>query len=291
MKRSHFVIITGLSGAGKSQAIKCFEDFGFFCVDNLPTTLLPKFAEICDQSQGRLERVALGIDIREGEFLDNLFDEMEYLKENGFSYEILFLEARTELLINRFSETRRKHPLGRYKSLRAALEGERRKLAKLRRAADHIIDTSDVNIHQLKSRLTKTFAQTSPARRLSINMMSFGYRYGVPAEVDMVFDVRFLANPNYVPHLKQKTGNHKEVIQYVLESPISNEFIEKLKDILEFLLPQFTKEGKSYFTLAFGCTGGRHRSVVFANLMAKFLQKKDFDVSVSHRDIRKNDRR
>ena len=287
MKRSHFVIITGLSGAGKSQAIKCFEDFGFFCVDNLPTTLLPKFAEICEQSRGRLKWVALGIDIREGGFLDGFFDEMKYLKESGFSCEILFLEARTELLINRYSETRRKHPLGRYKSLRAALEGERRKLAKLRRAADHIIDTSGLNIHQLKARLTKTFTQSSPERRLSVNMMSFGYRYGVPAEVDMVFDVRFLANPNYVPHLKQRTGNHKEVVQYVLESAISKEFIEKLKDMLEFLLPQFKREGKSYLTLAFGCTGGRHRSVVFANLIGKFLEKKDFDISVSHRDIRR----
>jgi UPF0042 nucleotide-binding protein len=287
MKRSHFVIITGLSGAGKSQAIKCFEDLGFFCVDNLPTMLIPKFTEICDQSRGRLKRVALGIDIREGGFLNSFFDELEYLKQRGFSHEILFFEARTDLLINRYSATRRKHPLGRYKSLRAALEGERRKLAKLRSAADHIIDTSDLNIHQLKARLTKTFAQSSLARRLSVNMMSFGYRYGVPAEVDMVFDVRFLANPNYVPHLKQRTGNHKEVIQYVLESPVSKEFIDKLKDMLEFLLPQFKKEGKSYLTLAFGCTGGRHRSVVFANLIGKFLEKKDFDISVSHRDIRR----
>jgi UPF0042 nucleotide-binding protein len=287
MKRSHFVIITGLSGAGKSQAIKCFEDFDYFCIDNLPTTLIPKFAEICEQSRGRLKQVALGIDIREGGFLDSFFDEMEYLKKNGFSYEILFLEARTELLINRYSETRRKHPLGRYKSLRSALEGERRKLAKLRRAADHIIDTSGLNIHQLKARLTKTFAQSGRSEGLAVNMLSFGYRYGVPAEVDMVFDVRFLANPNYVPRLKQRTGNHKDVVRYVLDSPVSKQFIDKLEDMLGFLLPQFKKEGKSYLTLAFGCTGGRHRSVVFANLTGKLLKEKDFAVTVSHRDVRR----
>ncbi|MHC4745198.1 MAG: RNase adapter RapZ [Planctomycetota bacterium] len=287
MKRSHFVIITGLSGAGKSQAIKCFEDFGYFCVDNLPTTLIPKFAEVCEESRGRLKNVALGIDVREGEFLDNFFDEMEYLKKNGFSYEILFFEARTELLINRFSETRRKHPLGRYKSLRSALEGERRKLAKLRRAAHHIIDTSDLNIHQLKARLTKTFSQSGQSEPLVVNILSFGYRYGVPPEVDMVFDVRFLANPNYVPRLKRRTGNQRDVVQYVLDSPESKQFIDKLEDLFEFLLPQFEKEGKSYLTLAFGCTGGRHRSVVLANLTGKLLKEKNFDVTVSHRDIRR----
>ncbi len=286
-KRSHFVIITGLSGAGKSQAIKCLEDLGFFCVDNLPTTLIPKFAEICAQSRGRLKRVALGIDVRAGGFLESFFDDLGHLKKDGSSYEILFLEARTDALIHRYSETRRKHPLGRYKSLPAALEGERRKLAKLRRAADRIIDTSDINIHQLKQRLTKAFSASGASRPLSINLMSFGYRYGVPAEIDMVFDVRFLANPNYVPRLKQRTGNHKKVEEYVLNSPTSKRFVEKLEDMLEFLLPQFEKEGKSYFTLAFGCTGGRHRSVVFANLIGEYLAGKGFDTTVTHRDIRR----
>ena len=287
MKRSHFVIITGISGAGKSQAIKCLEDLGFFCVDNLPTMLIPKFAEVCEQSRGRLKRVALGIDIREGGFLAGFFDELKYLKNNGFSYEILFLEARTEALISRYSETRRKHPLGRFKSLPAAVEGERRKLAKLRRAADHIIDTSDINIHQLKQRLTKAFSQPGGARPLSVNLMSFGYRYGVPAEIDMAFDVRFLANPNYVPRLKQRTGNHKEVVEYVLKSSVSKKFVEKVKDLLDFLLPQFKKEGKSYLTLAFGCTGGRHRSVALANLIGNYLADKGYDTTISHRDMRR----
>ena len=287
MKRSHFVIITGLSGAGKSQAIKCFEDLGFFCVDNLPTTLIPKFAEICEQSRGRLKKVALGIDIREGGFLDKFFDELEFLKNNQFSYEILFLEARTEALISRYSETRRKHPLAKHKSLPAALEGERRKLAKLRRAADHIIDTSDLNIHQLKQHLVKVFSTSGESRLLSVSMLSFGYRYGVPAEVDMVFDVRFLPNPNYVPRLKESTGNHKKVVEYVLRSATSRQFVEKLKDMLEFLLPQFKKEGKSYLTVAFGCTGGRHRSVVLANLFAEYLSEKGFDTNITHRDIRR----
>jgi len=287
MKSSHFMVITGLSGAGKSQAIKCFEDLGFFCVDNLPTMLIPKFAEVCEQSGGRLKNVALGIDIREGEFLNSFFDELDFLKNSKFGYEILFLEARTETLISRYSETRRKHPLGRYKSLRSALEGERRRLARLRRAADHIIDTSDLNIHQLKDRLTKEFSRSGDSRPLSVSMLSFGDRYGVPAEVDMVFDVRFLANPNYVPRLKQRTGNHTNVIEYVMKSPTSRRFVEKIEDLLDFLLPEFKKEGKSYLTLAFGCTGGRHRSVVLANLLGKHLKDKGFDTTVSHRDIRR----
>lgn len=286
MRRSHFVIITGLSGAGKSQAIKCLEDVGFFCVDNLPTMLIPKFAEVCMESGGRLKRVALGIDIREGGFLDRLFDELKFLKKNQLSYEILFLEARTEILINRYSETRRKHPLSGHKSLLAAIEGEREKMARLRRLADYIIDTSDLNIHQLKERLVMFFS-VDDSRPLTVNLLSFGYRYGVPAEVDMVFDVRFLPNPNYVPRLKSSTGNQKKVIDYVLRSATSRMFVEKLEDMVEFLLPQFRKEGKSYLTVAFGCTGGRHRSVVLVNLLRDYLKKKGFEANVSHRDIRK----
>jgi UPF0042 nucleotide-binding protein len=217
MRRSHFIIVTGLSGAGKSQAIKCLEDIGFFCVDNLPTMLIPKFAEVCMESGGRLKRVALGIDIREGGFLNQLFDELKFLEKNQFSYEILFLDARTEVLINRYSETRRKHPLSGHKSLPAAIEGERRKMARLRRMSDHIIDTTDLNIHQLKERLMKVFsADERPP--LIVNVLSFGYRYGVPGEVDLVFDVRFLPNPNYVPTLKPCTGNQRKVANYVLDS-------------------------------------------------------------------------
>ncbi|UCD56520.1 MAG: RNase adapter RapZ [Candidatus Hydrogenedentota bacterium] len=287
MKRSHLVIITGLSGAGKSQAIKCLEDIGFFCVDNLPTMLIPKFAEVCMQSQDKLKRVALGIDIREGGFLDRLFAELKFLRKNRLSYEILFLEARTEILINRYSETKRKHPLSGSKSLPRAIEDERKKMAKLRRLADYIIDTSDLNIHQLKERLLKIFFISGNSRPLSINVLSFGYRYGVPAEVDMVFDVRFLPNPNYVPRLKSSTGNQKKVVDYVLRSPTSKQFIEKLEGMMEFLLPHFKKEGKNYLTVAFGCTGGQHRSVVLANLLGKYLRKKGLDANVSHRDIRK----
>jgi len=288
MRRSHFVIVTGLSGAGKSQAIKCLEDFGFFCVDNLPTTLIPKFAEVCMQSRGRLKRVALGIDIREGgALLNRLFDELEFLKKNNFSYDILFLEARTEVLLNRYSETRRKHPLGGHKSLRTAIGGERRKMEGLRREADYIIDTSDLNIHQLKQTLLKTFSVSEKSRSLSVTVLSFGYSYGVPAEADMVFDARFLPNPNYVPRLKSSTGNQKKVKEYVLRSPASVLFVEKIKDMIDFLLPEFKREGKSYLTIAFGCTGGRHRSVVLASLLGNYLNKKGFQATVSHRDIRK----
>ncbi len=286
MRRSHFVIVTGLSGAGKSQAIKALEDIGFFCVDNLPTMLIPKFAEVCMESGGRLKRVALGIDIREGGFLNRLFDELNFLERNQFSYEILFLEARTDVLINRYSETRRKHPFSGHKSLPAAIEGERRKMAKLRRVADYIIDTTDLNVHQLKGRLTKIFASRE-SRPLIVNVLSFGYRYGVPTEVDMVFDVRFLPNPNYVPALKPSTGNQKKVADYVLGSMAGKQFSEKLEDMVDFLLPLFESEGKSYLTVAFGCTGGRHRSVVFANKLSGYLKKKGFEANITHRDIRK----
>ncbi len=282
------MIVTGLSGAGKSQAIKCLEDIGFFCVDNLPTMLIPKFAEVCMESGGRLTRVALGIDIREGGFLNRLFDELDFLKKNQFSYEILFLEARTEVLLNRYSETRRKHPLSGsgHTSLLAAIKGERSKMARLKRFAHHIIDTSDLNIHQLKERLVKIFS-ADDARPLTVNVVSFGYRYGVPSEADMVFDVRFLPNPNYVPTLKPSTGNERKVAEYVLRAPMSKEFIGKVEDMMEFLLPRFEREGKSYLTVGFGCTGGRHRSVVLANLLGKFLKEKGFQANVSHRDIRR----
>jgi UPF0042 nucleotide-binding protein len=286
MRRSHFIIVTGLSGAGKSQAIKCLEDIGFFCVDNLPTMLIPKFAEVCMELGGRLKRVALGIDIREGGFLNRLFDELKFLEKNQFSYEILFLEARTEVLVNRYSETRRKHPLSGHKSLPAAIEGERRKMSRLRRVADYIIDTTDLNIHQLKDRLMKAFS-AAELRPIIVNVLSFGYRYGVPGEVDMVFDVRFLPNPNYVPALKPYTGNQRKVAEYVLDSASGKIFSKKLEDMMDFLLPLFEREGKSYLTVAFGCTGGRHRSVAFANLLGGFLRKKGFEANVNHRDLRK----
>jgi UPF0042 nucleotide-binding protein len=250
--------------------------------------LIPKFAEVCEQARGRLMRVALGIDVREGGFLNRLLDELEYLKKNKFSYEILFLDARTEVLINRYSETKRKHPLsGRRRSLATAIERDRRTVAKLRRVADHIVDTSDLNIHQLKQRLSMTFGATDESPALAVNVVSFGYRHGVPTGVDMVFDARFLPNPNYVPHLKAKTGNHKKVAEYLLRSPACKEFIAKIEDLLNFLLPQFTKEGKSYLTVAFGCTGGRHRSVVLANVVGNHLVEQGFDTNISHRDIRK----
>jgi UPF0042 nucleotide-binding protein len=203
------------------------------------------------ESGGRLKRVALGIDIREGGFLDRLFDELKFLKKHLLSYEILFLEARTEVLINRYSETRRKHPLSGHKSLPAAIERERERMAKVRRRADYIIDTSDVNIHELKERLVRIFA-ADDSRPLTVNVLSFAFRYGVPAEADMVFDVRFLPNPNYVPRLKSSTGNQKNVIDYVLRPRTTKRFVEKLEDMVDFLLPQFEREGKSYLTVAFG---------------------------------------
>lgn len=277
-----FYIVTGISGAGKSQTLKSFEDMGFFCVDNLPTTLLPKFSEIVRQSEGKLNKVALGIDVREGEFLDSFFDSLNELKHQGFKYKIIFLEANTRILVRRYSETKRRHPLG--KSIVEGIREERKRLTEIKAKADKIIDTSNLSPHELKEMIT-TFFRPTRNKITNLSVLSFGYKYGLPPDADLVFDVRFLPNPQYDNKLHSFNGNEKRIQKYVLDNPVGKNFSRRFFSLIKFLIPWYIKEGKSYLTIAIGCTGGKHRSVVVANTLKKFLGKKRFVVKLFHRDI------
>jgi len=280
-----FVVVTGVSGAGKSAAIKCLEDLGFFCVDNMPSALIPKFAELIAQSSDTMNRVALGIDIREGQFFDTVLSHLETLTEMGSGCEILFLDASDETLIRRFSETRRRHPLGNGVSLREVIRGERERLTVIRERADWILDTSDMNVHELKEAIATRFTAPSDSKRLAVLLIAFSYKYGIPPESDLVFDVRFLPNPYYVQDLGTYTGNDKRVRDFVLSKTEAKEFLEEMKSLLSFLLPRYLAEGKFYLTISVGCTGGRHRSVVVANVLKKFLDELGQDVRIRYRDI------
>lgn len=284
MKDLRLVIITGLSGAGKSNAIKCFEDLGFFCIDNLPPALLPKFAELCSQSGKEINKVALGIDIREREFFGEALSIVRELKDSGYKVEIVFLEASDEVLVRRFSETRRPHPLAKERPVIEGIRLEREQLKDLRRSADYIIDTSEYNVHEFKEVLHRYYAEER-GRRLNISIVSFGFKYGIPYDADLVFDVRFLQNPNFVRELKALSGRDKRVKEYLFENKNTMVFIDRLYEFLEFLIPLFEREGKSYLTIGIGCTGGRHRSVVIAEEVKKVLKKMGYEITIRHRDI------
>jgi RNase adapter protein RapZ len=277
-----FWIVTGMSGAGKSQTIHCFEDFGFFCVDNLPVTLLPKMAELCSQSGRPLARVALGIDIREGGFLRELFATIENLRKEGVDCRILFLDADDRSLFRRFSETRRRHPLG--KSVREGIDEERRRLLKIKEAADKIIDTSNTTLSELKQSLASLLERRN-SNEIQITVVSFGFKYGLPVDVDIVWDVRFMPNPNYKTNLRDKTGRDAAVKKFVMATPQAQLFGKKFNSLIGESLPHYIKDGKSYLTVAIGCTGGRHRSVVMADLLRDYLVQHGFKVRVVHRDI------
>ncbi len=279
-----FVIITGLSGAGKSQAVKYMEDFGFYCVDNLPPTLIPKFAELCHQSQGAIDNVALVIDIRGGMFFDDLASSLESLEDLGYKYEILFLDASDKALIKRFKETRRSHPLLGDGSIPEGIALEREKLRYLKARATNIIDTTNLRPAQLKDELINIYVEGNESNNLIISIISFGFKHGVPLDADLVFDVRFLPNPFYIEELKNFTGNDKRVREYVMNSPISVEFSNKLNDMISFLIPQYIKEGKNQLVIAIGCTGGMHRSVTIAHVLYNYLKEKGYRVLMSHRD-------
>jgi len=280
-----FLIITGLSGAGKSLATQTLEDLGFFCVDNLPPTLIPKFAEIIQESQGRIRRVALVIDVRGGEFFDALGTALADLEASGIRFQIVFLDASDEILVRRFEETRRKHPLGG--SILDGIRTERRRLQPLKEQAHKIIDTSTLTAKELKEELADTFVRTDGRRTLAVTVTTFGYKYGIPLDADLVFDVRFLPNPYYVEALRPLPGNSPEIREFVLRSRQTVEFRQRLLDMLAYLLPQFTAEGKSHLTVAIGCTGGKHRSVVIGEDLAEFLRGAGYAVRVKHRDMRK----
>jgi UPF0042 nucleotide-binding protein len=278
-----FWIVTGMSGAGKSQTINCFEDFGFFCVDNIPLALLPKMAELCSQSGRPLQRVALGIDIREGSFLRDFLASVEQLRKQGVDCKIVYLEADDKTLMRRFSETRRRHPLGM--SVSAGIKEERKQLIKIKELADKIIDSSNLTLAELKQKILELLDTRSEHSDMQLSVVSFGYKYGLPVDADMVWDVRFMPNPHYKQNLRFKTGRDAAVRRFVLQTPQAKRFGKKFFSMVTETLPHYVQEGKSYLTIAIGCTGGRHRSVVMAEELASYVRKRHFKVRVNHRDI------
>lgn len=282
------VIVTGLSGAGKTQAMRCLEDLGFFCVDNLPPALIPKFSELCAQAASKINKIALAVDIRGGEFFDTLFEVLSEIDMQGIQYEILFLEASDETLVRRYKESRRRHPLSSHGESLEVIREERNRLQDLRGRANKIIDTSNMAVQQLKEEIAAIYAGNTNTSRLHITVISFGYKYGIPLDSDLVFDVRFLPNPHYDPTLRPLSGNDRVIRDYVFGSPLTGDFMEKFQDFIEFLIPQYVKEGKTTLMIAIGCTGGMHRSVVLANRLGEILETRDLPVTVRHRDIKKN---
>lgn len=280
-----FIIVTGLSGAGRTTLSRIFEDMSFFVVDNMPPELIPKFGEICIKSSGRINKVLLVLDIRGGFTTDELFLALDDLRKMNISYQIIFLEATDDALVKRFSETRRRHPLGDRLILTDAINEEREILAPLREKASLIIDTTKLNIWKLKEVISEFFTGGKQNAKIIINLISFGFKYGLPSDADIVLDLRFLPNPFYVPHLKELTGRDKEVVDYIMQAEIAQKFKEKLFDFIDFLLPQYIKEGKSRIEIAFGCTGGKHRSVAFSEMLYLYLKSKDYSVIIKHREI------
>jgi RNase adapter protein RapZ len=280
-----FVIITGMSGAGRSFAIKCFEDLGYFCVDNLPTTLIPTFAELCAHSSRDIRMIALGVDIREGEYLAHLLETLAELRAQGHKPEVLFLEAADETLVRRYQETRRRHPLAGDGSVPEGIRAERRALSNLRESADRIIDTTGLSVHQLKERLVEGYGTQRTRDGLTVSLMSFGFKHGAPYDADLVFDVRFLPNPHFVESLKRLDGRDAAVEQFVMSSEESRTLLAKIEDLLRFLLPLYQREGKAYLTVAVGCTGGRHRSVALVEILRRSLEGAGLSPVVRHRDI------
>jgi RNase adapter protein RapZ len=284
---TQFIIITGLSGSGKSGAMKCFEDLEFFCVDNLPAKLIPTFVELCTRKGEEIRNVALIIDIREGGFLHDFPAEYEKMKEEGYNFSILFLEASDDVLQRRFSETRRPHPLAFDRPVLQGITEERERLGPIRELADIIIDTSSISIHELREHINKIYAASNDGKPLVISIISFGYKHGIPFSSDIIFDVRFLPNPYFVPEFKNQNGMDPGVKKFVLESSDSHEFVQKLEEMFTFLLPKYTREGKTYLTVSIGCTGGKHRSVAIANHLEEFLKSLGLEVRCKHRDINK----
>ena len=288
MKNLRVVIITGLSGSGKSTALRALEDIGFFCVDNLPVILLPKFLSITTSSSPEIKQVAMVMDLRERSFLDKYQRIFTGLKEKGYKIEILFLESSDDSLLHRFSETRRIHPLSERGLIMEGILMEREKLSSLKKMADKIIDTTSLNVHQLKDIVQSYFLPSSRQKKMVINLTSFGYRYGLPVDADLVFDVRFLPNPYFVENLKNYDGHHADVQDYVLQNKESKEFLKKILDLMNLLIPLYEKEGKVRLNIAMGCTGGKHRSVVMANKLDSYFSSMKYMVNLNHRDINKN---
>lgn len=293
MARSHpkrdprqLVILTGLSGSGKGSVLNTFEDLGFYCVDNLPVALIPVFSELYDEGRGEIERAALLVDAREGEQIEKLPVHYRNLSRRHPTT-LVFIEASDQALLRRFSETRRPHPLGHGLSVAEGIREERRRMAPIRRLADVIIDTTRFNVHELRQFIIERFQK--PGRRpLLVSVVSFGFRYGIPSDADLVFDVRFLPNPHFIPRLRPFSGKDRRVARYIRSFPQTREFLRRVEGLLRYLIPHYINEGKSYLTVAVGCTGGRHRSVALTEVIARDLQRHGYSAKIVHRDLDKS---
>lgn len=284
-----FIIITGLSGAGKTQVIRCMEDLGYYCIDNMPPVLLPKFVEICYGSGGKTDKVAMVTDIRGGDMFNQLLSQINYLKELNYEFEVLFLDADDNTLVKRYKETRRVHPLAKDGvSLLDSIKQERNILNDVKNYADHVIDTSNLKVVQLKEAVKQLFEGNLQSDGIVINVVSFGFKYGILIDADLVFDVRFLPNPFYIEALKEKTGIEDCVKDYIMNFEQTHVFLEKLKDMVKYLIPYYTEEGKRQLIIGIGCTGGQHRSVAIAVALYEYLKQQGFNAVVTHRDMIKN---
>jgi RNase adapter protein RapZ len=285
VKKLKIIIITGRSGSGKSTAIAAFEDAGYYCVDNMPVALLPKFLELPIKSNSEIAGLAFVMDLREKSFLSRYSPIFKSLKQKGHQFEILFLDADEETLLKRYSQTRRHHPLSQDKSLLEGIRTEQQQLKDLKIAADKIINTSHFNVHELKSVISDIAQKSKIFAPMKINILSFGFKYGIPHEADLIMDVRFLSNPHFVPELKNMDGKNERVKNYVLDNDEAQRFLKKYLDMLDYLIPMYEKEGKAYLTIAVGCTGGRHRSVTIAETIFEHIKKPDMQIIITHRDI------
>ncbi|MCD8248256.1 MAG: RNase adapter RapZ [Lachnospiraceae bacterium] len=283
------VIVTGMSGAGRATALKILEDAGYFCVDNLPVPFIDKFAELTASGNSEITKVAIGIDVRSGKALDQLQQVLEHLTGQGIAYEILFLDASDDVLVKRYKETRRMHPLAEAGRIEQGIALERERLVFLKKQADYIIDTSQLLVRELKQELEQIFVQNREFKNLMITVLSFGFKYGIPNDADLVFDVRFLPNPYYHEELRRLTGNDKEIQDFVMGFDMAHIFLDKLEDLLHFLIPNYVLEGKNQLVIAIGCTGGKHRSVTLADrLYERLSRQSDYGVKLEHRDIGKD---
>lgn len=287
MENFQLLIVTGMSGAGKSRALQSLEDMGYFCIDNLPPILIPKFSELCCSGE-KISHVAMVVDIRGGEFFESLNEALQVLAEKNINYEIIFMEASDKSLISRYKETRRSHPLAPNGRITEGVKKERELLQNIRNKSDYIIDTSTMKTNELKELLKKRFGDKNSGNRINVNLVSFGFKYGLPLDADMVWDVRFLPNPYYLSEMRHKTGRVPEVAEYINKQEITQAFKTKYFDVVNFLLPQYEKEGKSQFVIAIGCTGGMHRSVCMTEELGKYLREVGYHVIVEHRDMLKN---